>query len=339
MIADAGANPRGRTWEGLMNAITTPASASIKKDLLSKTSNRRCELARQTSLANTIAIPPLRDDLQRRLKFERRAIADIKPAKRRVRKVSTAQTERVVKCILRVGVCAPIIIDGDGHVIDGHTVVAAARQLGLESLPCAVIEHLEEKEVEYLRIALNRISERGEWDLEELRPVLIELSDEGIVLEDTGFSIPELDAILIDDGGATGAPPEEEKPLDPPVQPVSRLGDLWILGNHRLYCGDATHAESFDIILKGELVHAIFTDPPWNIPIKDFVSSQHEDFKMGAGEMSDAAFAEFVDRFTRLCQANLEDAGVMFTCIDWRSFDLIVSCARASGLQLINTAV
>jgi len=322
-----------------MSTTASPASADVKKKLIIKTAHRRSVFAESTALAGATAAPVLRNNLSPMLKFERRTIASLKGAKRRVRKENPAQVRRLVNVIKRVGLCAPILIDRDAHVIDGHAVVAAAKALEIGTLVCGVIEHLSEAEIEFLKVALNRVSECGEWDLDELRPVLLDLRDQGFVLEDTGFSIPELDAIVIGEASENVRAPSGDEQFEPAADPVSRVGDLWLMNEHQLFCGDATNPASFAAVLGGSKAQAVFTDPPWNIPIKGFVSSQHDDFKMGAGEMSNEAFAAFIRTFTGLAADALETDGVMFTCIDWRSFDLIVRAGREAGLTLINTAV
>lgn len=320
-----------------MKPPVQPAQRALKKDLTSKTSRRRRDLTASTAIRRAAAARGRRNDLSPPLKVARRRIEELKPANRQIRRTAKAHTERLVRVISITGVCAPILIDKHDRVIDGHSVVEAAKALGIESLPCVLIEHLTDSEIEFLKVAINRVSECGDWDLDELRPLLIDLRDEGFVLTDTCFSIPELDIIVLDD--ASSGSEQEDEVTEPPEAPVTREGDLFILDGHRIYCGDSTQLESYAAVLECEKAAAIFTDPPWNIPIKGFVSSQHEDFKMGAGEMAPEAFAEFTSRFSECCVEVLEDEGVMFTCIDWRSMQLIIGCALEAGLQLINTAV
>ena len=322
-----------------MTTIASPASADVKKKLIIRTAKRRSSFAQATALEAAALAPAPRNDLSPPLKFERCRVDSLKVATRRVRKESPAQVRRLVKVIQRVGICAPILIDRTGHVIDGHSVLAAAMALEIETIVCAVVEHLSETEIEFLKVALNRVSECGEWDIEELHPVLIELRDQGFELGDTGFSIPELDAIIVGEASEPVVGSSAEEQIETDAEPVSRPGDLWLLNGHRLFCGDSTDPGSFASVLEGEKAQAVFTDPPWNIPIKGFVSSRHADFKMGAGEMSDEAFAAFIRAFTGLTAGTLDTDAVMFTCIDWRSFDLIVRCGRDAGLSLVNTAV
>lgn len=320
-----------------MKPPAQPAQITLKHDLNAKTARRRRELAASTGIEAAAAARTRRNDLSPKLKFLRRRIEDLKPATRRVRRALAAQTQRLINVIGITGICAPILIDKHDRIIDGHSVVEAAKALGIETIPCVLIDHLSEAEVEFLKVAINRLAERGEWELDELRPVLIDLRDEGFVLTDTGFSVPELDAIILEDAPVIAAG-DDDAP-EPPTAPVSRLGDLWLLDAHRLYCGDSTQKDSYVAVLDGAKAHAIFTDPPWNIPIKGFVSSKHDDFKMGAGEMTPEAFEHFTSAFIRHCIDALQDRGVMFTCIDWRSHHLIVRCALEAGLRLINLAV
>jgi DNA modification methylase len=111
------------------------------------------------------------------------------------------------------------------------------------------------------------------------------------------------------------------------------------LGAHHLLCGDARDERAYAELLGMRKADAAFTDLPWNIPIKGFVSSQHDDFQMGAGELSDAEFQELIDASHQHMADHLEDAGVVYSCIDWRSHDRIVLGAKRAGLTHINTII
>lgn len=320
-----------------MTSPAKPAQAAVKTHLTDKTARRRRKLASSAAVVCASAAPGRRNDLSPKLKIVRLGVEELRPANRRVRRAAPAQTKRLIDIIKVTGVCAPILIDGQKRVIDGHSVLEAARALAIETIPCILIEHLTRPEIEFLKVALNRSAECGEWDMDVLKPVLIDLREEGFDLADTAFSIPEIDAIILDEPQDTNLS-EDEVP-EPPKAPVSCAGDLWALGSHRILCGDSTLADSYSAVLGAEKAAAVFTDPPWNIPIKGFVSSKHEDFKMGAGEMTAEAFSTFISAFTKNCVDVLEDCGVVYICIDWRSSNLIVEAAIKAGLQFINMAV
>ena len=292
-------------------------------------------------LAAARSSPAIANDLVPDLKIELVKIDELRPAKRRARKAGKDHVANVLKCITAVGQVSPILIDRDGHIVDGHVVVEALRQTGETHVVAVRLDHLNEEQVRLVRIALNKLAEGSTWDLEELRVELGELQLGGYDLTDTGFSLPELDIILQprpDSGEAA-----DDESIEAPIDPVSAPGDLWHLGPHRLFCGDALAQESYATILGSEQAAACFTDCPWNIPIEGFVSGlgekKHKDFKMASGEMSGEAFQEFVDTFSRLIAEYLEEGGVVFSCIDWRSHDRIVAGGERAGLTHINTLV
>ena len=275
------------------------------------------------------------------MQIERREISSLKGQPKRVRKTEASQLERVCKSITKLKQSAPVLVDKSGRIINGHIVVQALRELGEEHIWCAVIDHLDQDECNMLHIALNRIAETGDFDLDALGDLMIELDDLGFELETTGFSPPELDIILTPD--LDEADPAEDDLPEVPSDPVSQLGDLWLLGKNRLLCGDATEQQSYVNVFDGELADVIFTDLPFNIPIEGFVSGlgkvKHGDFKQGAGEMSAQEFRDFCDKAHLLGATHLANGGVFFSCIDWRSVNVIMKAGRDAGLRHINTAV
>lgn len=311
-----------------------------KAALQSKTKNAKKKLEHEVSLAALAATAT--EDLLAEMKLERRALCSLSGLKKRVRRSERDQVKRVAANISRFKQAAPILIDRSGEIINGHIVVQALKLLGAKEVLCAVIDHLDEDERAFLHVALNRIGECGDWDLDALGPLLIEFEELGFDLGTTGFSLPELDIIMSGDAKSEDGTGEQEVP-EPPLNPVSVLGDCWILGPHRLRCGDATHPEEYVALLEGQLADVIFTDLPWNIPIAGFVSGlgkvKHKDFKFGAGELSDEEFVQFCDRAHQLGADHLVDGGVFFSCIDWRSVDKIMAAGRRAGLRHINTAV
>jgi DNA modification methylase len=185
------------------------------------------------------------------------------------------------------------------------------------------------------------LGETGEWDLPELRLELQELEVSGFDLAVTGFSPPELDIIMLDEPEGEGA--DEEVIPDPPSKSVSRLGDVWIMGKHRLLCGNSLEPESYVKLLQGKLATAVLTDAPYNVKIANNVSGlgkkKHGEFKMASGEMSEAGFKEFLTTAHKHCADHLIDGGVAYSFMDWRSVDVLIAAGRDAGLQLINMAV
>ncbi|MEP5937325.1 MAG: DNA modification methylase [Erythrobacter sp.] len=320
-----------------MSEIST--ASGIKQGLAEKTKAAKIKSSHAVSMTSIAA--SAQSGLLCPMKLERRTIASLNGLKKRVRKSERAQIERVAQSLSTLKQSAPVLIDQSGEIINGHIVVKALEQLGETEVWCAVIEHLDENERSLLHVAINRIGETGAFDIEALGDLCIDLDALGFDLGVTGFSLPELDIIL---APGEGDPTNESEALIAlPDQPVSRIGDLWIMGDHRLYCGDATDVSAYQAVLQDELADVIFTDCPWNIPIEGFVSGagkiKHPDFVQGAGEMSEEEFIGFCSDFHELGANHLSDGGVFFSCIDWRSAHIIVAAGLANELRHINTAV
>ncbi|MFN5822034.1 MAG: DNA modification methylase [Novosphingobium sp.] len=309
----------------------------LKAELHRKSKSAKKHHEQEVSLAGVTSNTST--ELLPAMKLERRPLSSLKGLKRRVRKSEADQIERVCRSIKNLKQSAPILINEDGEILNGHIVAEALRRLGSPEVWCAVVDHLDEHECDLLHVALNRIAETGDWDLAGLQPLLIEFEELGFDLGATGFSLPELD-IIMSGNPADTKKPNEEKLIEVPDEPVSQLGDLWLMGKHRLLCGDSTSAESYALVLKGDLTDCIFTDCPWNIPIEGFVSSnKHKDFKMGVGEWNDAEFAGFCETFHKLNTDHLKDGCCFYSFIDWRSVDVIMAAGRYAGLDHIGTAV
>ncbi len=309
----------------------------LKAELHRKSKSAKKHHEQEVSLAAVTS--SVSTDLLPAMKLERRSLSSLKGLKRRVRKSEAEQIERVCRSIKNLKQSAPILINEDGEILNGHIVAEAMRRLGSPEVWCAVVDHLDEHECELLHIALNRIAETGDWDLAALQPLLIEFEELGFDLGATGFSLPELD-IIMSGNPADTKKLHEEKPIEVPLEPVSQLGDLWLMDKHRLYCGDSTNPESYALVLSGDRADCVFTDCPWNIKIEGFVSSgKHKDFKMGVGEMSDTEFGEFCKTFHKITAEHLKDGSSFYSCIDWRSVDVIMAAGRYAGLDHIQTAV
>lgn len=263
----------------------------------------------------------------------------LKAADRRTRKTSAAQLKRVVQSVERYGVVIPVLVDANRVVINGHIVVEAAKALGLSTIPVVEVSHLNEAEVRALRITLNRLAETGEWDMPALAIELGELGDLAIDLSSLGFSMPELDIILLGDGDDTARRDKVDALPAPSSEIVSVLDDMWLLGEHRIICGDATMREPYERLLGDERVHAVFSDAPFNIPIEGVVSSRHKDFVQGSGEWSPAEFLSVLDRYLQRCREVTVPGAAIFACMDWRSADVLMAAGEAAGLAHVNTCV
>jgi len=175
------------------------------------------------------------------------------------------QVAKIAASIAEFGWTVPVLVDEGGAVIVGHGRILAARKLGLDKVPVIRLEHLSPEQVRAYRIADNALTELGGWDEDLLAQELHALNGEGFDLALTGFDETEIDRLLapLDDVGNGVA--EEETVPEPPTKAVTRPGDLWLLGPHRLLCGDATDAADVDRLLDGRPADLCFTSPPYGV--------------------------------------------------------------------------
>ncbi len=282
---------------------------------------------------------PRRNDLSPQLHLVNWPIAKLQSARRKVRVDDAAQITRIRHAIEALGFCSPLLIKSDGEVIDGHQRLEAAKQLALAEVPCVEIDHLSAVEIRVLRIALNRLPERSEWDFTALTLEFRELLDLGAPVEVAGFDPAELDTLLLDDD----PPPHEEGPLEPDgdAAGIAQEGDLWRLGRHLLICGDARDREVYArLFADGRWVQLVLTDVPFNVPIVGHVTGgRHREFAMASGEMSRDEFAAFNAAWIAACLHHLSNGGLLATFIDWRSVELVLAVGRGLGLSLLNLVV
>jgi ParB-like nuclease domain len=263
-------------------------------------------------------------------------LSELPPATRKVRKIDPAHVRDVAASIRAFGFCAPILIGRDNVRLDGEIRVEAARLLGLDCLPCLRIDHLSEKEQRVLRLAANRLGEKGEWDLGQLRIEFEELSLEQAPIEVSGFTLNEIDQIIIgDEAGVV-----EAGPLEPEAGAVAiaRVGDVFELGPHRLVCGDAADPQVLKRLMDGDpAARLVLTDEPYNVSIAGHVTGgAHREFVMGSGEMTDAEFLTFNEAWIAAVRPFLCDGGVFGTFIDWRGQPTVHSAATNLGLKPLN---
>lgn len=191
-----------------------------------------------------------------------RSVDQLIPYARNSRTHSKDQVAQIAASIREFGWTNPILVDGDGTIIAGHGRVMAARKLGEKEVPCIELGHLTEAQKRAYVIADNQLALNAGWDAEMLKVEIAELVDADFDLGLLGFD----DAML---AGLTGVETEgltdpDDAP-EPPAVPVTVLGDVWVLGNHRLMCGDSTSIDAFTKLMGGERADIIFTDPPYGM--------------------------------------------------------------------------
>ena len=192
------------------------------------------------------------------------AVASLIPYARNARTHSDEQVAQIAASIAEFGFTNPILTDGERGVIAGHGRLAAARKLELTEVPVIELTHLSAIQKKAYILADNRIAANAGWDDELLGVELTELQDAGFDLELTGFTEDEWDALIAGDEGTEGLTDEDAVP-EVTEDPVSQSGDVWLLGEHKILCGDATKAEDYKALLGDELADMTVTDPPYNV--------------------------------------------------------------------------
>ena len=219
---------------------------------------------------------------------------------------SDEQVAQVAASIKEFGFTNPVLIDNDNMIIAGHGRIKAAMRLGLTEAPCIRLAHLSEAQKKAYIIADNKLALNAGWDDELLRLELGQLGEDGFDLSLTGFDDDELSKLLIPEQ-IDGLTDEDDVP-EVPENPVTVEGDMWVLGNHRLMCGDSTSIDAVDRLIDGNKVEMVFTDPPYNI---DYQGVKDKRDKIKNDKMSDEDFVQFLRDSLMGCET-------MYVCCSWQ---------------------
>jgi hypothetical protein len=203
------------------------------------------------------------------LQIERWPIERLIPFARNPRTHTEEQVAQIAASIVEFGWTNPVLVGADGVIIAGHARLQAARKLGMSEVPVIVLDHLTEAQRRALVIADNQLALAGTgWDEDLLRGLLVDLRQDDFNLDVLGFSDEELNAWLSQEPGAQEGLTEEDAVPEPLEEPVTRRGDLWILGNHRLLCGDSASSEDVKRLVEGAPIDLVNTDPPYNVRVE-----------------------------------------------------------------------
>lgn len=233
------------------------------------------------------------------MKIEQRKVESLIPYVNNSRKHSDEQVAQIAASIKEFGWTNPILVDGDNGIIAGHGRLMAARKLDMDKVPVIELAHLTQSQRKALIIADNRLALNAEWDTQMLTLELNDLLKDDFGLDILGFGDEELEALLNPIKETEGLTDEDEVP-EPPPEPITKLGDVWILGNHRLMCGDSTSIDAVDKLMDGNAVDLVFTDPPYNVAFNGR-SGKHDVIKND--NLSDADFAQFIDEVCNTIKA------------------------------------
>jgi DNA modification methylase len=259
---------------------------------------------------------------------------------------SPKQILQIARSISLFGFNNPILVDGEGMIVAGHGRVAAALELGVASVPTVLLDHLSPAQKRAYIIADNKLAEQAGWDKGILQIELQGLTAAGLDfdLTDLGFETGEIDLLLTDDPNDLNAEEAEEgREVWNDLPEVARPGDLWLLDEHRLFCGDALDRESFKALLGKERAQMIFADPPFNVKINGHVSgkgsTKHPEFMMASGEMSSQEFTCFLRTSFERMAAVSADGAVHFIYIDWRHLGELLSAGAGAYSEILNLCV
>ncbi|MEA2876748.1 MAG: hypothetical protein QOF14_1944 [Hyphomicrobiales bacterium] len=280
------------------------------------------------------------------LSIEYQPVSALKPRASNPRTHSKKQIGQIAKAIRRFGFTNPVLVDDANGIVAGHGRIEAARTIGLAEVPTVRLSDLSEAEIRAYVIADNKLAENAGWDRNLLGLELQYLTDLEIDFDVTvtGFELPDIDLLI----GELSPAANENDPADAIVEPasgpaVSRLGDIWNIGRHRLVCADSTKAESYQALLGSERAQMVFSDPPYNVPISGHVGGlgaiQHREFAMASGEMSEAQFAGFLGTVFRHLATYSAEGSIHFQCMDWRHMSEMLTAGKAAYSELKNICV
>jgi len=282
-----------------------------------------------------------------RISIVYRAIDQLKPDPANPRLHSKKQIRQIANSIETFGFNVPVLVDAELNVIAGHGRLLACRELGWSEVPTLCLDHLTPAQARAFAIADNRLTEIATWDDRLLAEQLKDLSLLGLdfSLEVTGFEVAEIDLRIasLDDMPEQDDDPADAVPEVSAEPPISQIGDLWLLGRHRVLCGNALDPEAFATLMGEERAAMVFTDPPYNVPIEGHASGlgaiHHRPFPMASGEMDKAAFTSFLGRACRNLATFSAGGSLHYVCMDWRHLDELLTAGGEAYGELKNVCV
>lgn len=251
-------------------------------------------------------------------------IEKVKPYDKNPRK-NKAAVDYVANSIKEFGFQQPIVVDKDMVVIAGHTRLKAAKKLKIKEVPVVVADNLTKEQVKAYRLADNKTAEKAEWDFDLLTDELLSLQELDFDMEQFGFDF--------DFGEDEEAVEDDNWEADVPEEPISKRGDIWVLGRHRLMCGDSTDAADVALLMDGNKADMLLTDPPYNV---DYTgkASELETRKIENDKMEDSAFQDFLTSAFENAAENMKAGGVFYIWhADSEGLNFRVACKKA-GFQV-----
>ncbi|TIS05478.1 MAG: hypothetical protein E5X14_20045, partial [Mesorhizobium sp.] len=250
---------------------------------------------------------------------------------------------KIAAALRKYGQLSPLLIEDGGYIVDGHARLEAAREAGLSHVLTIDISHLAVPDRRAVRLSMNRLAEGGKWDKKALSREFQYLIEIGYEIDLTGFDTVEIESVF----EVVGEPSGIEEHIDAKMisnVPVSRCGDVWILGEaataHKLVCGDSRDPTLLDALFQSGAASICFADPPYNVPIAGHVSGLgHNEFAMASGEMTRDEFRAFLSATLSAIFDRMSANGLAYVCMDWRSIGVLIEVGESLGLELLNLAV
>jgi len=282
-----------------------------------------------------------------RISLAYRRIDDLKPDPANPRVHSKKQIRQIANSIEVFGFNVPVLVDAELKVIAGHGRLLACRELGWTEVPTLCLDHLTTAQARAFMIADNRLTEIATWDDRLLAQQLMDLSLLGLdfSLEVIGFEMAEIDLRI---ASLEDMPQQADDPADAVPElslgpSLSKIGDLWLLGRHRVLCGNALDPADFAALMGEERAVVAFTDPPYNVQIDGHASGlgaiHHRPFPMASGEMDQAGFTAFLGQACRNLAAFSTSGSIHYICMDWRHLEELLAAGRDAYGELKNLCV
>lgn len=242
--------------------------------------------------------------------------------------------DRMARALLEFGFRLPVLVKSGGEIVDGALRVKAARQIGFSEVPVIVVDDLSDARLRALRLLLNRSSSWAAWNESELAREISDLAALDLDLTLTGFDPAELEKYL-----KLAAPSGDDLDAAPPLEKtaVSQPGDLWILGDHRLYCGDATDAASYAALLEGRKADCVWTDPPYGVDYSGGAKKKRA--KIVNDNLDDEAFYPFLLNSFNAAVASLKAGGAFYAAHADLNRDVFSRAFSGAGLSISSILV
>ncbi|WP_246657999.1 site-specific DNA-methyltransferase [Afipia massiliensis] len=271
-------------------------------------------------------------------------IGTLKQNPRNVRTHKKNQIKQIADSIRTFGWTFPILTDEMRMIVAGTGRYLASTELRLREVPIIIKAGLTETQKRALALADNKIAANAGWDhlglAAELGELATLLPECNLDLRITGFEAPEIDNLM----GAFSD--SEQDPVDEISRPadiaITRRGDLWTLGRHQLYCGDSGDPVDVRTLMRRQMAHMVFADPPYNVPVRSIQGRgkiKHREFSSASGEMSPKQFTSFLAKWMRLAVEFSEDGSIHFCCMDWRHMSEVLAASEETYSELKNLIV